>query len=366
MAQKTPMDVLVGLLADATEEFSKLSLRTGKTPGQRMQEMEQEIERLQFDLAQAWDAIPHEFHWALGGQDSLPTTIHKFCEQWKADQELREAAVEAERQWEVRWENLRVTLIGHGLGIDDDTTDELLQALRTELTALSTLRARVKSQQERLDKRDANAAAAEELAERDRTIEQQRLVINAAREELTAIRAAVAETPTLHFLHDDGPLDIIATVNHMVTVLRNRDANAQAEQQRLNAELIELRTRNERQFADLTTTRQELTKLSNTHHEWVNGQRQKPPSLNDLMTKMNDVIVAQMEMLSPTSGTYKAVDIRRRMLAKYSVEHDAAQLPDEYLINRALDAIGRREPEGLLEAAALLIAHYDAIREASK
>jgi uncharacterized protein YoxC len=115
---------------------------------------------------------------------------------------------------------------------------------------------------------------------------------------------------------------------------------------------------------ELIRTREELAQLRITHHDWVNGNHEKPVGLSETIQRINDVVTMQIEALSPTSGTGKTVDIRRRMLAKYPIAHDVEHLADEYLIKRAMNSIEREEGEGLLEAAALLIAHYDALQAA--
>lgn len=118
----------------------------------------------------------------------------------------------------------------------------------------------------------------------------------------------------------------------------------------------------ERLRNDLTNTWQELTNLRNTHHEWVNGQREKPLGLSETIQRMNDVITQQIETMSPTSGTGKVVDIRRRRLAEHTIREDVERLDDESLIKQAIEQIEQEDPEWLLEAAALLIAHYDAMQ----
>lgn len=160
------------------------------------------------------------------------------------------------------------------------------------------------------------------------------------------------------------------------------------------AELVQTNRESERQFqgkvveladewdarvtaeTNLRCAEEELTQLRRVHHEMVNGQREKPVGLSEILLRMNEVITAHAERLSPTSGTARTVDIRRRMLAKYSVAHDMEHLDDGYLLLAAQalvtgeygmwpwgsERFNRVQADGtqLPTAAALIIAHYDA------
>lgn len=100
-------------------------------------------------------------------------------------------------------------------------------------------------------------------------------------------------------------------------------------------------------------------------------------SLDNTMLRLNDVITEQIQAVGATSGIAKAADIRRRQLAKYSLQHDREHSPWEFA-NAAIallhndishwpwnaDGFYRIMAKGdrhrLAHAAALCAAEYDA------
>lgn len=257
--------------------------------------------------------------------------------------------------------------------------DDTIAQLQTDLVDMT------ESRDYWQDRRRNEIDAQEELAQQKLTTAEFRKAnerlhtdLTDAWQELTALQTAWGELvslltfgPGTVVLDEDDNLEVLETI-------RDLQASVTTDQETIAT----LRTHLTAASEENERLRRELTDLRNTHHEWVNGQHPKQPTLSESIQRINDVVTMQIETMSPTSGTGRTVDIRRRQLAKYPISHDVEHLTDGTLGQaiRALVNLNRREwpwsqemwqdilesGDAYCHAAALLIAKHDATREAGQ